>query len=175
MHSININETNEILKKLLITAVISSYNVAGESVKYKLFSECAPVGQHFSNFDAEAHATFLAVIKFFKSTVIFGDSTSAIETIVLQYYSESLSRIKIKHIIRELNQNNKQVEFQWIQSLIDIDGNERADQLTKRDTEISIEQDPLPFGILRENIRENIMLTYSIYYQLNQRINSVSK
>ena len=83
--------------------------------------------------------------------------------------------MKIKHIIRELNKNDKQVQFQWIQSLIDIDGNERADQLTKRGAEISIEQDNFLFGILRKNIRGNIKFTYNTYYQLNQRINSVSK
>ena len=92
----------------------------------------------------------------FKKTIVLVDSTSAIETIALQYYYESLSMMKIKVIIRELNKNNEEVKFQWIQSHVDIEGNEKADELTKKGTVICIEQDPIPLDSLGKSIRKTL-------------------
>ena len=60
-------------------------------VQCKLFLECAPLDQHFSNFYAEVHPVFLAVsnlksrIESFKRAVILVDSRSAIGAIALQH------------------------------------------------------------------------------------------
>lgn len=150
-------------------------NAAGAGVYCKLFSQYAPVGQHLSNFDAEVYAVFLAVsnlksrIESFSKAVILVDSRSAIEAIALQHYSEPSIVTKIKQNIRFLNMNSKTVEFQWIPSHVDIDGNERADVLAKKGTDIFIERGPIPLDSLRRSIRENIMSAYNMELSINSK------
>ena len=56
--------------------------------------------------------------------------------------------------------NNKIVEFQWIPSHVGIDGNEKADALAKKRTELFIDSGPIPLDSLKRNIQERIMSLY---------------
>ncbi|GFU32461.1 hypothetical protein NPIL_98941 [Nephila pilipes] len=77
------------------------------------------------------------------NAVILVDSRSAIETIALQYLSDSLMVSKIKQVIRELIMNGKIIEFQWIPSHVDIDGNKR-DLLATKSTKSYMEEIAIP-------------------------------
>ncbi|GFU01316.1 hypothetical protein NPIL_559571 [Nephila pilipes] len=97
----------------------------------------------------------------FEKAIILVYSRSAIETIALQHLSESLIMSKIKQVIRELFMIGKIVEFQWIPSHVDIDGNKRADLLAKRGTKSHMEEIAIPLDSLKRCVREKIILNFN--------------
>ena len=121
----------------------ASDGFTGAGVYCKLFQSYATLGRNRNAFDGEIQAIFNALQQLlwrsssFSSSVILSDSKSAIQAIVnYKKAPPSNTILECRDMIRQLSQLQKKIVLQWIPSHCGITGNERADELAKRGTEI---------------------------------------
>ncbi|KAI5717804.1 hypothetical protein M8J77_011529 [Diaphorina citri] len=116
---------------------------AGAGVTSELFSFYKGLGPFTTNFDGETEAIKIAVQQLlyrtnnFSKAVILSDSKAAIEAIANTDETPTKQIKEIRDIIKQLKCLRKQITLQWIPAHCGIHGNESADKLAKKGTEIS--------------------------------------
>ena len=113
----------------------------GVGVYSSLFSFYHTLGDYHTNFDGEMEAIRLALEQLllrpnsFEKTVLLSDSQAALQAIASAQPRDSRVAAT-RSLLMELQQNHKQICFQWIPSHCGIAGNEAADTLAKKGTKI---------------------------------------
>jgi ribonuclease HI len=144
---------------------------AGAGIHCKLFSFCLTLGQQATHFDGELEAMNIALrelfsrIGSFKKAVIFSDSTAAIRSLA-KVDAPPSNRVKEIHSsIKQLKGHHKDIKFQWVPSHCGVLGNEMADYLAKKGTEIrKISVCKLSFHSAKLRIKGNIQADLARYY-----------
>lgn len=141
----------------------------GVGVYSELFAFYSSLGPFRTNFDGELEAIRIATEQLSVRTVqlnnivIFSDSQSAIQAIVAHNVPESKIINSCRNNIDLLASRGKTVVLQWIPSHVGIDGNERADTLAKKGTEIlQLFKDKVPFSSIKRNIKNVVKQNYEI-------------
>ena len=143
---------------------------AGAGVYSTLFNFYKPIGRNQTNFDGEMEAILLATTQLevrsnsFEKVVILSDSKSAIQAITSHRIRSKIVG-NIQSCIYNIQKMNKTIVLQWIPSHCDILGNEMADQLAKKGTQITqAVTNTISFHSARRIIinkfRQNISQTY---------------
>ena len=117
------------------------------------YDECGRLRNKCSIFTAELYAIYKA-LKYinnnleFNRFVIFCDSSGALQALQ-QMYNRNYLVIKIKKVIKLIENDGKEIIMEWIPSHVGIKGNEKADEIAK--------------GALNRNTYNNIKLSYEDY------------
>uniref|UniRef100_A0A8D9AWA7 ribonuclease H n=1 Tax=Cacopsylla melanoneura TaxID=428564 RepID=A0A8D9AWA7_9HEMI len=115
---------------------------AGAGVTSELFSFYKGLGPLTTNFDGETEAIKIAVQQLlfrtdkFTKAVILTDCKAAIQAIISSEETPTNQTKEIRDIIKQLKCLKKQITLQWIPAHCGIHGNETADLLAKKGTEI---------------------------------------
>uniref|UniRef100_A0A8D8UCR9 ribonuclease H n=1 Tax=Cacopsylla melanoneura TaxID=428564 RepID=A0A8D8UCR9_9HEMI len=115
---------------------------AGAGATCKLFSFYRSLGPYTTNFDGEVEAIKIALTQLlfqpnlFGKVVILTDSKAAIQAIINPEETPSFQIREIRQTLKHLKLLKKVVVLQWIPAHCGIHGNETADFLAKKGTEI---------------------------------------
>ena len=122
------------------------------------------------DFDGEIEAIVTAVQQLlyrtnqFQKAVILSDSQAAIEAIVNMDETPSSQIKNIRTIIKQLSNLKKKITLQWIPAHCGIHGNEKADSLAKKGTEIIATQSrDTPFQSAKRLIKNQSNNLYKIW------------
>lgn len=137
---------------------------AGAGITCDLFAFYKGLGPHTTNYDGEIEAIKFAIQQLlfrthkFNKVVILSDSKAAIQAIVSMDETPTREIQEIRKMLQQLKSLKKQVNLQWIPAHCGIHGNETADILAKKGTEIiSTQTRNLPFQSAKRliNLRSN--------------------